>query len=92
MPVLDLVNKAAHPRRDLCSFSCVDPVKVQLNSQDAGTKVLRLATAAYPSAAWVNADRDASSEEWATRQGLSSWVWRLISELKEVDEDGEHYP
>jgi hypothetical protein len=68
-----------------------DPIKVQLNRQAAGLTILKLGAGAYPPGFWMTtADKDAPSEEWATRQGLSNWVWRLISELREVNEETVH--
>lgn len=58
--------------------------------------MLKLSTAIYPPGAWTTPsiygdtpDLDTSEEAWEMRSGLSNWVWRAISELKDVKDESE---
>lgn len=55
--------------------------------------VLKLSTAIYPPAAWIQAPAENSSDSaediWTLRSGISNWAWRTISELKDVKDESE---
>ncbi|KAJ7685139.1 hypothetical protein DFH06DRAFT_1157579 [Mycena polygramma] len=72
-----------------------DPVKSRLRSLDSGLTIMKLSTAIYPPAAWLTAvpsDSDeetpeAQEESWTLRSGVSSWAWKTIVDLKEVNDE-----
>lgn len=71
-----------------------DAVKYRLLSLEAAMTMLKLSTAIYPPGAWTTPsiygdtpDLDTSEEAWEMRSGLSNWVWRAISELKDVKDE-----
>lgn len=60
--------------------------------------ILKLSMALYPPGSWLTSPElpveDSSAdpeaiilESWSLRSGLSSWVWRVISELRDADEE-----
>lgn len=58
--------------------------------------MLKLSSAIYPPGAWTNPsvygdtiNLDTSQEAWEMRSSLSNWVWRAISELKDVKDESE---
>ncbi|KAG5654519.1 hypothetical protein H0H81_001160 [Sphagnurus paluster] len=70
-----------------------DPIKFRLISLEAPLTILKLSTAIYPTGIWYHLptnteDLDAVSENvWNMRCGLSSWAWRVISELKDIKDE-----
>ncbi|KAJ8078732.1 hypothetical protein PM082_013015 [Marasmius tenuissimus] len=71
-----------------------EPVKHRLTSLEAGTTVLKLSTAIYPTSSWIEfptvdnvTDPDESHETWSLRTTISSWAWRIITELQDVKDD-----
>ncbi|KAI9508276.1 hypothetical protein F5148DRAFT_1197562 [Russula earlei] len=64
-----------------------EPVKAALNTDEAPVAILRLAGAIYPAGAWAKSPPPhippgEFDESWQLRNGLSSWAWRAIGELK----------
>ena len=80
-----------------------DLVKARLTSLRAVMTILKLSMSVYPPGAWlthpelsVNEDSSNSKatrlESWNLRSGLSSWTWRVISELRDADEEARTSP
>lgn len=69
-----------------------DPVKDRLNSLETSLTVLKLLNAVYPPTSWTQApdDDDETCNIWTLRLTISSWGWRTITELKNVDESESH--
>jgi len=72
-------------------------VKARLTSIRAAMTILKLSMALYPPGSWLThpelpVGEDSSDsratilESWNLRSGLSSWTWRVISELRDSDE------
>jgi hypothetical protein len=70
-----------------------DPVKFRLTSLEAAVTIMKLSTAIYPPGSWAKftpqpARADSfDTESWTLRCGLSNWVWRAVSELKDVKDE-----
>ncbi|KAG7092418.1 hypothetical protein E1B28_008774 [Marasmius oreades] len=68
-----------------------EPVKYRLISLEAAVTVLKLSTAIYPTACWLDfpaLDNIEDLEEaWNLRISLSSWAWRIVLELKDVKDE-----
>ncbi|KAF9264723.1 hypothetical protein L218DRAFT_972334 [Marasmius fiardii PR-910] len=71
-----------------------EPVKYRLISLEAATTILKLSTAIYPTASWLDfptldniTDCDELEEAWNLRISLSNWAWRVIIELKDVKDE-----
>ncbi|GBE82337.1 hypothetical protein BKA93DRAFT_760564 [Sparassis latifolia] len=75
-----------------------EPVKFRLISLEAAMTILKLAMAIYPPGSWsrpqqlftdgISHESDAATlESWNLRSSLSSWAWRVISELRGDAED-----
>ena len=76
----------------------IDLVKARLTSLRAVMTMLKLSMSVYPPGAWLtraelpvdenSPDPKATRlESWNLRSGLSSWTWRVISELRDADEE-----
>jgi hypothetical protein len=87
MPVLDLVRRALL-RPFLIIKRKLDPVKLRLLSLDAAITLLKLSTSLYPPGFWSKSNQEESEESWLLRSGISSWTWRVISELRDIKDDG----
>ncbi|KAJ3573972.1 hypothetical protein NP233_g2090 [Leucocoprinus birnbaumii] len=64
-----------------------DEVKTRLNSLEAGQTTLRLVAQIYTPGSWISIPKGAPQaidEEWSLRSTISSWGWRLVSELRSV--------
>ncbi|KIP09107.1 hypothetical protein PHLGIDRAFT_103348 [Phlebiopsis gigantea 11061_1 CR5-6] len=75
-----------------------EPVKTRLVSLEAALTILKLSLALYPPGSWVRFtpsspdEPDAQTaavveESWTLRHGLSQWAWRVITELREDDDE-----
>ncbi|KZT68996.1 hypothetical protein DAEQUDRAFT_727172 [Daedalea quercina L-15889] len=75
-----------------------DVVKARLTSLRAVMTILKLSMSLYPPGSWLthaelSVDEGSSDpnaailESWNLRSGLSSWTWRMISELRDTDEE-----
>ena len=74
-----------------------DLVKARLTSLRAVMTILKLSMSIYPPGAWLTQPelpvddspdpKAARLESWNLRSGLSSWTWRVISELRDADEE-----
>ncbi|KIJ06186.1 hypothetical protein PAXINDRAFT_20608 [Paxillus involutus ATCC 200175] len=74
-----------------------EPVKFRLTSLEVATTLVRLSSAIYPAGAWMRSTTslfpagfseldsvpERVAESWTIRTGLSSWAWRLITELRD---------
>lgn len=65
--------------------------------------ILKLSMSVYPPGSWLTqselpVDQGSSDpkttrlESWNLRSGLSSWTWRVISELRDADEEAGTSP
>jgi len=69
----------------------VDEIKSRLNSLEAAQTTLRLVAQIYKPGSWIGISEDsqkAVEEEWSLRSIVSSWGWRLVSELRNVNDEG----
>ncbi|TFY63973.1 hypothetical protein EVJ58_g2924 [Rhodofomes roseus] len=76
-------------------------VKARLTSIRAAMTILKLSIALYPPGSWLThpelpvegaSDPQATIlESWNLRSGLSSWTWRVISELRDSDEEAQDH-
>lgn len=76
----------------LCSGAYrVDEVKNRLNSLEASQTILKLVNQVYPVGGWTKIPKNApecTEEDWDLRSTVSSWGWRLVSELRIVKNEG----
>ncbi|KAJ3515802.1 hypothetical protein NLJ89_g1525 [Agrocybe chaxingu] len=58
---------------------------------EAALTMIKLSTTVYPPTSWaLEQDRSSAAlfvEEWDLRSGISNWVWRTVSALKDVQDD-----
>ena len=94
MPVSIMVGRGVHVENlNLFPKPRQDPVKFRLISLEAAVTILKLSMAAYPPGSWTNCSDSSDSSEilteesWVLRSTLCNWVWRLISELKDVRDE-----
>ncbi|EMD38507.1 hypothetical protein CERSUDRAFT_113687 [Gelatoporia subvermispora B] len=72
-----------------------EPAKSRLKSLEAAMTILRLSMAVYVPAWWIRPSAqisildESSIESWNLRTGMSSWAWRVISELREDETNKE---
>ncbi|KAF5357793.1 hypothetical protein D9756_001613 [Leucocoprinus leucothites] len=67
-----------------------DEVKNRLNSLEAGQTTLRLVAQIYTPGSWTRIAKGSPQtveEEWSLRSTISSWGWRLVSELRNVKDE-----
>jgi hypothetical protein len=71
--------------------SFIEPVRTRLTSLEATVTMLKLSVALYPPGSWLtttsstvqDTNQEGILEAWTLRCGLSNWVWRAITELKD---------
>ena len=68
-------------------------MKFRLISLEAPLTIIKLSSAIYPPTSW-NAHNDKISEEefceeWGLRHAISSWGWRTVSALKDVQDESK---
>jgi len=69
----------------------IDEIKSRLNSLEAARTTLRLVAQIYKPGSWTGVPKDPQQdveEEWSLRSIVSGWGWRLVSELRNIKDEG----
>jgi len=52
--------------------------------------IIKLSASIYPPTVWLGASAEqADKQAWLLRSGISNWVWRTVSELKDTKDDAK---
>ncbi|KAF9532936.1 hypothetical protein CPB83DRAFT_784211 [Crepidotus variabilis] len=66
-------------------------VKARLNSLECGLTLIKLSCAIFPPTAWNSHQEEPGFvEEWSLRSGISNWIWRTVSTLKDSQDESLH--
>lgn len=67
-----------------------DAVKFHLISLQAAVTIIKLSSVIYPPTAWTAFQHNSGfAEEWSIRSQISSWIWRTVSTLKDVQDESK---
>ncbi|OCH95510.1 hypothetical protein OBBRIDRAFT_873797 [Obba rivulosa] len=71
-----------------------EPVQSRLRSLEAAMTILKLSMAIYRPGSWLQSPQGVpiDEESWNLRASLSSWAWRVISELRDDGRDRKLSP